>query len=82
MYVDIVHKSLAGASPHIKVTLYKSNGESVAVTTMNCPINGSATYVSFTNLNTTYNYYAVIQKMDTVQTGTIFRRCKAKIVTS
>lgn len=66
--IKIGLQSLAGASPHIKVTLYKSNGVSVAVTTMNLPwsspMSGSTTYVSFTNLDTAYNYYAVIQNMD------------------
>ena len=80
--IKIGLQSLAGASPHIKVTLYKSNGVSVA-TTMNLPwsspMSGGTTYVSFTNLDTAYNYYAVIQNMDTVQTGTILGIAKQKI---
>lgn len=80
--IKIGLQSLAGASPHIKVTLYKSNGVSVAVTTMDLPwsspMSGSTTYVSFTNLDTANNYYAVIQNMDTVQTGTILGIAKQK----
>ena len=80
--IKIGLQSLGGASPHIKVTLYKSNGVSVA-TTMNLPwsspMSGGTTYVSFTNLDTAYNYYAVIQNMDTVQTGTILGIAKQKI---
>ena len=80
--IKIGLQSIAGASPHIKVTLYKSNGVSVAATTMNLPwsspMSGGTTYVSFTNLDTAYNYYAVIQNMDTVQTGTILGIAKQK----
>ena len=80
--IKIGLQSLAGASPHIKVTLYKSNGVSVAATTMDLPwsspMSGGTTYVSFTNLDTAYNYYAVIQNMDTVQTGTILGIAKQK----
>lgn len=80
--IKIGLQSLAGASLHIKVTLYKSNGVSVAATTMDLPwsspMSGGTTYVSFTNLDTAYNYYAVIQNMDTVQTGTILGIAKQK----
>ena len=80
--IKIGLQSIAGASPHIKVTLYKSSGVSVAVTTMNLPwsspLSGGTTYVSFTNLDTTYDYYAVIENMDTVQTGTILGIAKQK----
>jgi len=41
-------------------------------------MSGGTTYVSFTNLDTAYNYYAVIQNMDTVQTGTILGIAKQK----
>ena len=51
-------------------------------TTMNLPwsspMSGGTTYVSFTNLDTAYNYYAVIQNMDTAQTGTILGIAKQK----
>ena len=76
-------ESLSGASPHIKVTLYKSSGVSVAVTTMNLPWSnpasgGTTVYVTFTNLDTAFDYYAVIENMDTVQTGMILGVAKQK----
>lgn len=73
--IKIGLESYGGASPHIKVTLYKSSGISVAVTTMSLPssipMQGRTTYVSFTNLDTSYDYYAVIENIDTGLTGAI-----------
>ena len=73
--IKIGLQSLGSASQHIKVTLYKSNGTSVAVTTMNLPwssaLSSGTSYVSFSNLDTSSAYYAVVKNMDTVQTGTI-----------
>lgn len=73
--IKIGLQSILGASEHIKVTLYKSNGVSVAVATLSLPssspISGIAKYVSFTNLDPTYDYYAVIRNTDTTQSGSI-----------
>ena len=69
-------QSIGGASPHVKVTLYKSSGVSVATSTVNLPWStplggGGSETVTFSNLNSSTNYYAVIENMDTVETGTI-----------
>ena len=69
-------QSLGGASPHIKVTLYKSSGVSVGVTTVILPWasigNGTGgRTVTFSNLDTSTNYYVVIENMDTKATGSI-----------
>ena len=71
--IKIGLESFSGASQHIKVTLYKSTGESVAVSVISVPVsnpaNESTTYVSFTNLDTSYDYYAVIKNVSTTQSG-------------
>lgn len=82
--IKIGLQSINRASEHIKVTLYKSNGVSVAVATLSLPgtnvAGGVATtkYVSFTNLDSANRYYAVIKNMDTVQTGSIVGIAKQK----
>jgi hypothetical protein len=69
-------QSITRPSKHIKVVLYKSNGTSVAETTVSLPqvnpIGGSTTYISFTNLSTSNNYYAKIKNTDTATSGNIF----------
>lgn len=73
--IKIGLQSLSGASEYIKVTLYKSNGSSVATATLSLPwtsISSATTqYVSFDNLDSSKKYYAVIKNMDTVQSGNI-----------
>ncbi|MCR5293871.1 MAG: hypothetical protein K6E30_01690 [Lachnospiraceae bacterium] len=71
--IKIGLQSFSGASPNIRVTLYKSNGVSVAVSTVSVPwsnpASGSVTYVSFTNLDTSYDYYAIIKNIGSTQSG-------------
>ena len=74
--IKVTLQSIGGASPHVKVTLYKSSGVSVATSTVNLPWStplggGGSETVTFSNLNSSTNYYAVIENMDTVETGTI-----------
>lgn len=73
--IKIGLQSLSAASQHIKITLYKSNGVSVAVTTVSLPWSSASdaisTYVNFTNLDPSNDYYAVIKNTDTTQSGLI-----------
>lgn len=69
-------QSLSAASEHIRITLYKSNGSSVATHTVSVPwsnptTSGITTYVSFTNLDANLDYYAVIENIDSVQSGSL-----------
>lgn len=79
--IKLVLQSIAGASPHIEVTLYKSNGTSVAVATASLPWStplggGGGQTITFSNLDAKTNYYAVIKNMDTGSTGTILAVAK------
>lgn len=75
--IKVGFQSVTAPSSHLKVTLCKSSGYSVAAKTISVPWSNIAsgsytTYISFTNLDTASNYYVVVQNMDTVQTGYIF----------
>lgn len=75
--IKVTLQSIAGASPHVKVTLYKSSGVSVATSTVSLawstPMGGGggSEVVTFSNLISSTNYYVVIENIDTVATGTI-----------
>ena len=76
-------QSIGGASPHVKVTLYKSSGVSVATSTVNLPWStplggGGSETVTFSNLNSSTNYYAVIENMDCRNRDDSLR-CKASV---
>lgn len=74
--IRLVLQSVNGAASHIKVTLYKSSGASVAVATVSLPstslMSGTGEAITFTNLNSSLTYYAKIENMDTSTTGTIY----------
>ena len=74
--IRLVLQSVNGAASHIKVTLYKSSGASVAVATVSLPstslMSGTGEAITFTNLNSSLTYYAKIENMDTATTGTIY----------
>ena len=74
--------SYDAAAPNIRVTLYKANGSSVAVTTVSLVksslIGGRAEIINFTNLDSASNYYAVIKNIDTAGTGNIVGYARQK----
>lgn len=68
-------QSLQSASPHIKVTLYKPSGTSVATTTVSVPVisstgDGGKT-ITFSNLDSAFDYYAIIANMDSKESGNL-----------
>ena len=73
--IKIGLQSISGAAEHIQVTLYTNNGSSVAVATLSLPwsslASGTVKYVTFSNLDPTTKYYAVIKNTDTTESGTI-----------
>lgn len=74
--IDVGLQSLQEYSPHIKVTLYKSTGVSVAEKAVSLPASypmqvGGTVHIKFTNLNTSTKYYAVIENMGTEMSGNI-----------
>ena len=79
--IKILLESYSKASNHIKITLYKSTGTSVAEATLSVPASnpagtGGAKSVTFTNLSATTNYYAVIKNIDTVESGSLIGLAK------
>ena len=65
------------AAKHLKVTLYKSGTSvSVAESTLSLPTANPAggstgKAITFTNLTSANNYYAIIKNVDTITTGYI-----------
>ena len=73
--IRISLQSLQSASPHIKVTLYKPSGTSVATTTVSVPVisstgDGGKT-ITFSNLDSAFDYYAIIANMDSKESGNL-----------
>lgn len=74
--IKIGFHSMIRPSYHIRVTLYRTTSSyDVAVSTITIPVSSAmqpiSTYVNFTNLNTNYDYYFVIENIDSKQSGLI-----------
>lgn len=75
--IKIALESYSHAAKHLKVTLYKSGTSvSVAESTLSLPTANPAggstgKAITFTNLTSANNYYAIIKNVDTITTGYI-----------
>lgn len=72
--IKVAMQSLGNPSPHVRVTLYKSTGVSVAQKTVSLPagsLGSGSVRLTFTNLVSSQNYYIVFTNVNEHTTSTL-----------